>query len=87
MTGKLPDMELAIPGSFTLKRELSAAAASRSSNCGCGQVCARHPPPGVTPEATPNATPDATPNDSAHRLAAATIPIMTFAFMGNVFVM
>jgi hypothetical protein len=40
MTGKFPDIELVIPGSFTLKRELSAAAANRSTNC--GQACDCH---------------------------------------------
>jgi hypothetical protein len=70
MTGKFPDIELVIPGSFTLKRELIAAAADRSTNC--GQACDCHL---------------STPNDRAHRLATATIPIMTLALMGNVFVM
>src|SRR4029077_4669517 len=70
MTGRFPDIELVIPGSFTLRRELSAAAAIRSSNC--GQACVCH----LT-----------TPIDRAHRLATATIPIMTFALMGRVFVM
>jgi hypothetical protein len=70
MTGRFPDIELDIPGSFTLKRELSAAAADRSTNC--GQACDCH----LT-----------TPNDRAQRLATATIPIMTLALIGNVFVM
>src|ERR1019366_3579078 len=70
MTGRFPDIELVIPGSFTLRRELSAAAASRSSNC--GQPCVCH----LT-----------APNDRAHRLATATIPIITLALIGRVFVM
>jgi hypothetical protein len=70
MTGRFPDIELVIPGSFTLKRELSAAAANRSTNCGQASACHL-----------------ATPKDRAHRLATATIPIMTFALIGNVFVM
>jgi hypothetical protein len=70
MTGRFPDIELDIPGSFTLKRELSAAATDRSSNC--GQACDCH----LT-----------APIDTAHRLATATIPIMTFALIGNLFVM
>jgi hypothetical protein len=53
-----------------LKRELSAAATDRSSNC--GQACDCH----LT-----------APIDTAHRLATATIPIMTFALIGNLFVM
>src|SRR5271155_941846 len=70
MTGRFPDIEVVIPGSFTLRRELTAAAADRSSNC--GQACACH----LT-----------TPKYRPHRLATATIPIMTLAFIGNVFVM
>src|SRR5580700_11088417 len=70
MTGRFPDIELVIPGSFTLKRELSAAAASRSTNW--GQACDCH----LT-----------MPNDRAHRLATATIPIITLALIGRVFVM
>src|SRR5271166_5757090 len=39
ITGRFPDIELVIPGNFTLKRELTAAAADRSSNCGQACVC------------------------------------------------
>src|ERR1035438_6998249 len=70
MTGRFPGVELVIPGSFTLKRELSAAAAERRSNC--GQACDCHL---------------IMPNDRAQRLATATIPIITLALIGIVFVM
>src|SRR5271168_736486 len=39
MMGRLPDIELVVPGIFTLSRELSAAAASSITNCGQACVC------------------------------------------------
>jgi hypothetical protein len=62
MTGKLPDIVLVIPGSFTLSREVRTAAIRRSANWGQAGMCQFM-----------------TPNDRGHKLATATIPIMTLA--------
>src|SRR4029077_601107 len=39
MKGRFPDIDLGLPGRFRVRRELSAGAPIRSSNCGQACVC------------------------------------------------